>query len=316
MKEVVLVTGGGGFIGTNLCLRLLKEGENVVCIDNLCTGSQRNIDRMSCFSRFSFINHDVVQKLSLDFRVKEIYNLACPASPVQYQCFPIETTMTSVCGAYNMLVLAREHNCKILQASTSEVYGNPAVHPQLENYNGNVNPIGVRSCYDEGKRCAESLFFDFYRKYGVNAKVVRIFNTYGPYMSMCDGRVVPNFIMQALSGENLTVYGDGSQTRSYLYVDDLVDGMMQIMRNESSGIGPFNIGRPQEISVNKLAQLILGNVKGTKSEIVYLPLPQDDPVRRCPNISKLTEAINGWNPSTPLEEGIKKTISYFKTEVA
>lgn len=313
MKKI-LVTGGAGFLGSHLIDRLVARGDEVLCVDNLFTGVEANIEHHRGSSRFEFLCHDVVDPL--DVEVDEIYNLACPASPVHYQFDPIKTTKTSVIGALNMLELARRNNAKIFQASTSEVYGDPAVHPQVESYWGNVNPIGIRSCYDEGKRCAETLFFDYHRQFNVEIRVGRIFNTYGPRMQPNDGRVVSNFIIQALKGEDLTLYGDGSQTRSFCYVDDLIDGFvrfMDIQPNKESGssfIGPINLGNPVEFTVLKLAEKVLAIVGG-KSRLSFLPLPSDDPTQRKPDISVAHRELENWKPMVSLEEGLIKTVEYF-----
>ena len=303
----VLVTGGAGFLGSHLVDRLLEQGNEVVCVDNLFTGSKRNLYHLVSHPRFEFIRHDVTFPLYVE--VDEIYNLACPASPIHYQHDPVATTKTSVHGAINMLGLAKRLKCKILQASTSEVYGDPTVHPQTEDYWGNVNPIGPRSCYDEGKRCAETLFFDYHRQHGLEIKVARIFNTYGPRMHPADGRVVSNFIMQALRGEPITIYGEGQQTRSFCYVDDLVDGLMRLMASPAGFTGPVNLGNPSEFTMRQLADKVL-HMTGSKSEIVYRPLPPDDPKQRRPDISLAASAL-GWTPKSPLDEGLRPTIDYF-----
>ena len=303
----VLVTGGAGFLGSHLVDRLLGEGCEVVCVDNLFTGSKRNLYHLVSHPRFEFIRHDVTFPLYVE--VDEIYNLACPASPIHYQHDPVATTKTSVHGAINMLGLAKRLKCRILQASTSEVYGDPTVHPQTEDYWGNVNPIGPRSCYDEGKRCAETLFFDYHRQHGLEIKVARIFNTYGPRMHPADGRVVSNFIMQALRGEPITIYGEGQQTRSFCYVDDLVDGLMRLMASPAGFTGPVNLGNPSEFTMRQLADKVL-EMTGSKSEIAFRPLPPDDPKQRRPDISLAGSAL-GWAPSVPLAEGLRPTIDYF-----
>ncbi|TIL62933.1 MAG: SDR family oxidoreductase [Mesorhizobium sp.] len=308
-RKRILVTGGAGFLGSHLIDRLLDEGDEVVCVDNLFTGSKRNIDHLHGNPRFEFLRHDVCFPLYVE--VDEIYNLACPASPIHYQHDPVQTTKTSVHGAINMLGLAKRLKCKILQASTSEVYGDPAVHPQIEEYWGHVNPIGPRSCYDEGKRCAETLFFDYHRQHDLKIKVMRIFNTYGPRMHPNDGRVVSNFIMQALKGEPLTIYGEGDQTRSFCYVDDLVDGMIRLMNSSDDITGPINIGNPVEFTIKELAKEILEKVK-SKSSLVFVPLPLDDPKQRQPDISKAKELLN-WHPKIQLNDGIKSTVSYFES---
>lgn len=306
MKRV-LVTGGAGFLGSHLCERLLAEGNDVICLDNLFTGSKDNIRQLLDNPYFEFIRHDVTMPIYLE--VDQIYNLACPASPVHYQYNPIQTAKTSVMGAINMLGLAKRTRSRILQASTSEVYGDPEVHPQPESYWGSVNPIGRRSCYDEGKRMAETLFFDYHRQHGVDIRVIRIFNTYGPRMNPSDGRVVSNFIVQALRGEDITVYGDGSQTRSFCYVDDLVDGMVRMMKAEDF-IGPVNLGNPGEFTMLELAEKVIA-LTGSGSRIVYRPLPSDDPTQRQPVIDLAKERL-GWGPTIALEDGLRKTIAYFK----
>ena len=306
MKRV-LVTGGAGFLGSHLCKRLLNEGNEVICVDNFFTGSKRNIVDLLENKYFELLRHDVTFPLYIE--VDEIYNLACPASPPNYQFDPVQTTKTSVMGAINMLGLAKRCKIRILQASTSEVYGDPEIHPQPESYRGAVNPIGVRACYDEGKRCAETLFFDYHRQHGLDIKVMRIFNTYGPNMDPGDGRVVSNFIVQALRGENITIYGDGSQTRSFCYVDDLIDGMIRLMNSKRGFTGPVNIGNPTEFTILELAEKIV-ELTGTKSEIIFKPLPQDDPMQRQPVID-LAKRELGWEPVVPLEEGLKRTIEYF-----
>jgi UDP-glucuronate decarboxylase len=304
----VLITGGAGFLGSHLTDRLLEQGHEVVCVDNLFTGSKRNIEHLHGHPRFEFIRHDVTFPLFVE--VDEIFNLACPASPIHYQHDPVQTTKTSVHGAINMLGLAKRLGCKILQASTSEVYGDPSVHPQSEEYWGHVNPIGIRSCYDEGKRCAETLFFDYHRQNGVPIKVARIFNTYGPRMHPADGRVVSNFIMQALKGEPITIYGDGSQTRSFCYVDDLIRGLMALMETGPETTGPINIGNPNEFTVRELAEKVIALI-GSSSQIVREPLPQDDPKQRQPDITKAKQVLD-WQPSIELEQGLVKTIDYFR----
>ena len=306
MKRV-LVTGGAGFLGSHLCERLLKDGHEVLCVDNLFTGSKRNIAHLLTSPFFEFMRHDVTFPLYVE--TDQIYNLACPASPIHYQFDPVQTTKTSVHGAINMLGLAKRVRARILQASTSEVYGDPEVHPQPEEYWGRVNPIGVRSCYDEGKRCAETLFFDYHRQHQLEIKVVRIFNTYGPRMSAHDGRVVSNFIVQAIKGRDLTIYGDGQQTRSFCYVDDLLDAMIRMMDSPASLTGPVNIGNPVEFTMLELASKIIDLVGG-KSKLAFKPLPSDDPRQRQPDIG-LAKRELGWFPSTPLETGLKKTIIYF-----
>lgn len=306
MKRI-LVTGGAGFLGSHLCDRLLKEGNDVICLDNLFTGSKDNIRHLLPNPYFEFIRHDVTEPIQLE--VDQIYNLACPASPVHYQYNPIKTANTSVLGAINMLELARNTEARILQASTSEVYGDPQVHPQPESYWGSVNPIGIRSCYDEGKRMAETLFFDYQRQNGVDIRVIRIFNTYGPRMNSSDGRVVSNFIVQALRGEDITVYGDGMQTRSFCYVDDLIDGMIRMMETEDF-IGPVNLGNPGEFTMLELAEKVIA-LTGSGSKIVYKPLPSDDPTQRRPVIDLAKEKL-GWRPSVDLTDGLKRTIEYFR----
>lgn len=304
----ILVTGGAGFIGAHLCAKLLQQGHEVICLDNYFTGSKANVSSLVNNFRFELVRQDVT--LPLHFEVDEIYNLACPASPVHYQYNPAKTTQTSVLGAIHVLELARFLKAKVLQASTSEVYGDPAIHPQDESYWGNVNPIGPRSCYDEGKRCAETLFFDYHRQYGVNSKVIRIFNTYGPLMNLADGRVVSNFIVQALQGQDITIYGNGTQTRSFCYVDDLVEGMIRMMATESGCIGPVNLGNPCELTMLKLAENVL-RLTGSKSKLVFKSLPQDDPRQRHPNI-ELAKSKLAWEPKVALEEGLQKTIAYFR----
>ena len=310
-RKRILVTGGAGFLGSHLTDRLLAAGHEVLCVDNLFTGSKRNIEHLIGHARFEFMRHDVTFPLYVE--VDEIYNLACPASPVHYQHDPVQTTKTSVHGAINMLGMAKRLGCKILQASTSEVYGDPSVHPQPEAYWGNVNPIGIRSCYDEGKRCAETLFFDYHRQHGVEIKVARIFNTYGPRMHPSDGRVVSNFIVQALGNEPITLYGRGEQTRSFCYVDDLVDGLIRLMDTPKGFTGPVNLGNPGEFTIRKLAELIVGQT-GSQSELEYRPLPQDDPQQRQPDIA-LARAQLGWEPRVALEEGLQPTIGYFATRL-
>lgn len=307
MKRI-LVTGGAGFIGSHLCKKLVEEGNDVICLDNFFTGSKDNIWDLMDYKNFELMRYDVTEKLFVE--VEQIYNLACPASPVHYQYNPIKTAKTSVWGAMNMLGLAKRVNARILQASTSEVYGDPQVHPQPESYRGSVNPIGIRSCYDEGKRMAETLCFDYYRQHHVAIKVIRIFNTYGPNMNSCDGRVVSNFIVQALKGEDITIYGDGSQTRSFCYVDDLVDGMYRMMNSREGFIGPVNLGNPDEFTMMELAEKVI-NLTGSSSKIVYKPLPSDDPTQRKPVIDLARKEL-GWEPHIMLEEGLKRTINYFE----
>ncbi len=309
MKRI-LITGGAGFLGSHLCERLLKEGNDVICLDNYFTGSKDNVRHLLGNNNFELVRHDVVEPYAAE--VDEIYNLACPASPVHYQYNPIKTTKVSVMGALNMLSLAKRVRARILQASTSEVYGDPAIHPQPESYWGNVNPIGIRSCYDEGKRCAETLFMDYNRQNGIEVKIVRIFNTYGPRMDINDGRVVSNFIVQALRGEDITIYGDGSQTRSFQYVDDLIEGMVRMMDTRPDFTGPVNLGNPDEFTMLELAQLVL-ELTNSSSKLIYMPLPQDDPRQRCPDISLAQEQLGGWHPTVKLEEGLKKTIEYFES---
>ena len=307
LQQRVVVTGGSGFLGSHLCDHLLAQGAEVICIDNFFTGARRNIEHLIGEKRFEFIRHDVTFPIYLE--IDQIYNLACPASPIHYQRDPVQTTKTSVHGAINMLGLAKRVKAKILQASTSEVYGDPSVHPQTEDYWGNVNPIGARSCYDEGKRCAETLFFDYWRQHNLRIKVARIFNTYGPRMHPHDGRVVSNFIIQALLGREITIYGDGSQTRSFCYVDDLIDGLVRLMQTDDGVTGPINIGNPVEFSMLQLAQEVV-DLTGSKSRLARKPLPQDDPKQRQPDISKAQQLL-GWKPATTLKEGLKKTIAYF-----
>jgi UDP-glucuronate decarboxylase len=311
-RKRILVTGGAGFLGSHLCERLVNDGHEVLCVDNFFTGTKKNLAHLLTLPNFELMRHDVTFPLYVE--VDEIYNLACPASPVHYQFDPVQTTKTSVHGAINMLGLAKRVRAKVLQASTSEVYGDPEVHPQPEAYWGKVNPIGVRSCYDEGKRCAETLFFDYHRQHGLEIKVMRIFNTYGPRMHPNDGRVVSNFIVQALRGENITIYGDGSQTRSFCYVDDLIDGMMRLMDSNPDFTGPVNIGNPGEFTMLELAELVL-KLTGSSSKLIHLPLPQDDPKQRRPDIS-LAKSKLDWTPKVRLEDGLKQTIQYFKSIVA
>ena len=308
MKKV-LVTGGAGFLGSHLCDKLVNEGHHVLCVDNYFTGSKSNIEHLLDKKNFEVMRQDVCFPLYVE--VDEIYNLACPASPFYYQWDPIQTMKTSVLGAYNLLGLAKRTGAKILQASTSEIYGDPHVHPQTEEYWGNVNPIGIRSCYDEGKRAAETLFMDYYRVHSVKAKIVRIFNTYGPRLAQGDGRVVSNFIVQALQGKPITVYGSGEQTRSFCYVDDLINGMMSLMASEDEVIGPFNMGNPGEFTMNELAQKVI-KLTGSNSIILQQPLPKDDPKQRKPDISKAVQMLN-WEPKIDLDTGLQKTIEYFKT---
>lgn len=308
----VLVTGGAGFLGSHLCERLLNEGCDVLCLDNFYSGTKDNVAHLFGNPLFELLRHDVTFPLFVE--VDEIYNLACPASPIHYQWDPVQTTKTSVHGAINMLGLAKRTKAKILQASTSEVYGDPEVHPQEENYWGRVNPIGIRSCYDEGKRCAETLFFDYQRQHGLEIKVVRIFNTYGPRMHPNDGRVVSNFIVQALRGEDITIHGDGSQTRSFCYVDDLIEGFVRMMASPKEVTGPINMGSPGEFTIRHLAEMVLKMV-GSKSKLVMKPLPQDDPRQRQPDITRAKSAL-GWEPQIKLDEGLEKTIGYFRKFLA
>ena len=307
-RKRILVTGGAGFLGSHLIDRLLERGDEVVCVDNLFTGAKRNIEHLHANPRFEFMRHDVCFPLYVE--VDEIYNLACPASPIHYQHDPVQTTKTSVIGAINMLGLAKRLKCKIFQASTSEVYGDPHVHPQTEDYWGNVNPIGPRACYDEGKRCAETLFFDYRRQHDLSIKVARIFNTYGPRMHPADGRVVSNFIMQALKDEPITLYGDGSQTRSFCYRDDLVEGFLRLMDTAPDVTGPVNIGNPNEFTIRELAELVI-ELTGSRSTLDYRPLPQDDPMQRQPNITVARDKL-GWEPKVQLREGLERTIDYFR----
>ena len=309
-RKRILVTGGAGFLGSHLIDRLLSDGDEILCVDNLFTGTKQNIEHLHSNPRFEFLRHDVTFPLFVE--VDEIYNLACPASPVQYQHDPVQTTKTSVHGAINMLGLAKRLKCRILQASTSEVYGDPAVHPQTEDYWGHVNPIGPRSCYDEGKRCAETLFFDYHRQSGLEIKVARIFNTYGPRMHRADGRVVSSFIVQALNGEPITLFGDGNQTRSFCYVNALIDGLVRLMASPASFTGPVNLGNPVEFTMKELAELVLTET-GSSSKFVNLPLPQDDPRQRQPDIS-LANAKLGWAPKVSLAEGLKPTVAYFRRQ--
>lgn len=310
MKRI-LVAGGAGFIGSNLCKRLIDDEDvYVICCDNLYTGSKANIEKLLESDRFEFLEHDITEPLDIE-GIDEIYNLACPASPKHYQKSPVYTLKTNVFGIINLLELAVKNNAKIMQFSTSEVYGNPLEHPQTERYFGNVNPIGIRSCYDEGKRCAETLCFDYMREYGARIKVIRIFNTYGPNMSVDDGRVVSNFIVQALRGENITIYGDGSQTRSFCYVDDLVDGIVRVMATDDEVHGPVNLGNPEEFTVRELADMVVSMID-TASKVEFVELPSDDPVRRRPDISLAARITGGWKPEIHLSEGITNTINYFK----
>ncbi len=311
-RKRILVTGGAGFLGSHLCERLLRDGHDVLCVDNYFTGRKDNILHLLREPHLEVMRHDITFPLYVE--VDEIYNLACPASPVHYQYDPVQTTKTSVIGAINMLGLAKRVGAKILQASTSEVYGDPTVHPQTEDYRGNVNPLGPRACYDEGKRCAETLFFDYLRQHRTRIKVARIFNTYGPRMLPNDGRVVSNFIVQALRGADITLYGDGSQTRAFCYVDDLIEGLVRLMATADGVTGPINIGNPQEIPVRELAERVI-RLTGSRSRIVLQPLPQDDPLQRCPDIG-LARSVLGWEPSVPLDEGLGRTVAYFRGMLA
>ena len=308
-QKNILVTGGAGFIGSHLCKYLIDLGQKVICLDNLFTGSLSNIQEIYNHPNFEFVNHDITEPYFRE-NIDEIYNLACPASPIHYQYNPIKTVKTCTIGVINMLGLAKKNNAKILQASTSEVYGDPNIHPQNEIYNGNVNPIGPRSCYDEGKRCSETLFMDYNREHKLKIKIIRIFNTFGPNMATNDGRVVSNFILQAISGNDLTIYGDGTQTRSFQYIDDLIEAMIKMMNTDNDFLGPINIGNPNEITMNKLASIIL-SLTNSKSKISYKELPHDDPKRRRPDI-KLAKINLGWEPNYSLEDGLYKTINYFK----
>jgi len=312
MKKI-LVTGGAGFIGSHLCEKLLNEGNEVICLDNFFTGSKSNIVHLLGNKYFEMVRHDVTMPYFIE--VDEIYNLACPASPIHYQYNPIKTIKTSVMGAINILGLAKRIRSKVLQASTSEVYGDPTVHPQPESYWGNVNPIGSRSCYDEGKRCAETLFFDYHKQNNVRIKVIRIFNTYGPRMHPNDGRVVSNFIVQALQGKDITIYGDGNQTRSFQYIDDLLEGMTLMMQTPDGVTGPVNIGNPHEVTMIELAKTVL-NLTGSKSKLVFMPLPDDDPIQRKPDISLAQKLLNNWEPKVKLEEGLIQTIEYFRKSLS
>ena len=310
-KKTILITGGAGFIGSHLCKKLLERDNYIICLDNLFTGSLNNINELIKKENFEFVNHDITKPY---FRqdIDEIYNLACPASPIHYQINPIKTVKTCTIGVINMLGLAKKNKAKILQASTSEIYGDPEVHPQHENYNGNVNPIGIRSCYDEGKRCAETLFSDYKREHNLEIRIVRIFNTYGPNMNLDDGRVISNFIVKSLKNEDISIYGDGNQTRSFQYIEDLVDGMVKVMDSKNID-SPINLGNPFEISINELCKKII-NLTGSKSKIIYSKLPEDDPKRRRPDIGFALSALN-WRPSKELKTGLEKTIKYFKNEI-
>ena len=310
-SKKILITGGGGFLGSHLSERLLNEGNEVICLDNFFTGNKQNIIHLMDNPRFEVIRHDVT--LPLFIEVDEIYNLACPASPIHYQHDPVQTTKTCVHGAINMLGLAKRTGAKIMQASTSEVYGDPEIHPQVESYWGKVNPIGIRSCYDEGKRCAETLFLDYYRQHNLDIKIARIFNTYGPRMHANDGRVVSNFIVQALKGEDITIYGDGQQTRSFCYVEELIDAFIRLMATDRNFIGPINLGNPNEFSIRELAEKTIA-MTGTKSALINQPLPEDDPQQRQPDISLAKEKL-GWQPSIQLDEGLGRTIDYFKSVI-
>ncbi len=312
MGKRIVVTGGAGFLGSHLCERLLAEGNDVLCIDNYFTGTKTNILPILDNPRFEVMRHDVTFPLYIE--TDDIFNLACPASPVHYQYDPVQTTKTSVHGAINMLGLAKRTRARIMQASTSEVYGDPTVHPQTEDYRGNVNPLGPRACYDEGKRCAETLFFDYHRQHRLRIKVARIFNTYGPRMHPNDGRVVSNFIVQALRGQDISIYGEGTQTRAFCYVDDLIEGFMRLMATPDEFTGPVNLGNPVEITVRQLAERIIA-LTGSKSKLVFKPLPQDDPLQRCPDITLARKTL-GWEPKVPLDEGLKKTIAYFDALLA
>lgn len=311
MKRI-LVTGGAGFVGSHLCKRLLNEGNEVICLDNYFTGAKNNVIELLDNPYFEMVRHDITEPYYAE--VDEIYNMACPASPVHYQYNPIKTIKTSVMGAINVLGLAKRVKAKVLQASTSEVYGDPHVHPQPEKYWGNVNPIGIRSCYDEGKRCAETLFMDYHTQNSVAIKIIRIFNTYGPKMNPSDGRVVSNFIVQALKGEDITIFGDGLQTRSFQYVDDLIEGTIRMMNSDPKFLGPVNIGNPNEFSMLELAQNVL-ELTNSKSKLIHLPLPQDDPKQRQPDIALAKEKLQGWEPKTPLKDGLVKTIAYFDSVI-
>tara|TARA_B100001059_G_scaffold99509_1_gene99090 strand:+ start:8524 stop:9465 length:942 start_codon:yes stop_codon:yes gene_type:complete len=312
MKRI-LVTGGSGFVGSHLCKRLLLEGNEIICLDNFYTGRKENILELLSNNNFELVRHDITRPYYAE--VDEIYNLACPASPPFYQQNPIKTMKTSVFGAFNVLGLAKRLNAKVLQASTSEIYGDPKIHPQTENYWGNVNPIGLRSCYDEGKRCAETLFMDYYLQNQVSIKIIRIFNTYGPKMNPFDGRVVSNFIVQSLKGENITIYGDGKQTRSFQYIDDLIDGTIEMMNSRNSFVGPVNLGNPEEFTMIELAKTII-ELTNSKSKLVYKKLPMDDPKQRKPDITLANKNLNNWKPKVELKQGLKRTIGYFENELS
>lgn len=306
--KTILITGGAGFLGSHLCRKLLSQNNHITCIDNLLTGSQKNIDELQSNQNFRFINHDITNQFKGEY--DEIYNLACPASPIHYQTDPIKTMKTSILGSINLLELAKQHNSKIFQASTSEIYGDPEVHPQEESYWGHVNPIGPRSCYDEGKRCAETLFFDYHRQHNLDIKLVRIFNTYGPRMNPHDGRVVSNFIVQAIKGDDISIYGDGSQTRSFCYVEDMIDGFVSMMSSSENISGPINLGNPTEFSILELAEKVIDKIGG-KSKIVFNDLPIDDPKKRKPDITKAKNDLD-WSPKVSLDEGLEMTVNYFK----
>jgi len=310
-RKTILITGGAGFIGSHLCRRLIEEENSVICLDNYFTGRKDNINELIKHPNFELMRHDVTFPLYVE--VDEIYNLACPASPIHYQYDPVQTTKTSVHGAINMLGLAKRTGAKIFQASTSEIYGDPTVHPQTEDYKGNVNPIGPRACYDEGKRCAETLFFDYYRQHHVNIRVARIFNTYGPRMRLDDGRVISNFIVQALRSEPITIYGAGTQTRSFCFIDDLIDAFISLMGTSDDITGPMNLGNTEEFTIKQLAETII-EMTGSQSELVYSEMPEDDPLRRCPDIN-LANRILDWNPTTKLKDGLEKTVSYFANNI-
>ena len=310
-RKTILITGGAGFIGSHLCRRLIEEENTVICLDNYFTGRKDNISELIKHPNFELMRHDVTFPLYVE--VDEIYNLACPASPIHYQYDPVQTTKTSVHGAINMLGLAKRTGAKIFQASTSEIYGDPTVHPQTDDYKGNVNPIGPRACYDEGKRCAETLFFDYYRQHRVNIRVARIFNTYGPRMRLDDGRVISNFIVQALRSEPVTIYGAGTQTRSFCFIDDLIDAFISLMGTSDDITGPMNLGNPEEFTIKQLAETII-EMTGSRSELVYSEMPKDDPLQRCPDIN-LANSILDWNPTTKLKDGLEKTVSYFANNI-